>query len=355
MFQISNDIKNRYAAFWEADAFERCCLFTSVWLNETKLAPPVIPNRSKEWWENIGFRVRQADCEIANQRFFADGFPNTFANFGPGCLSAMIGGTYRPADGTIWFENQQVITDWTSAPDPVVDESCAMFRMVEEFTRRLLGGGQSCVSVTDIGGTYDIVAALRGTQDLLMDLFEYPGEIKAYVKKLQPVWRDYYLKYANRLIAAQGGMTSWMPIWCGKTYYPLQCDFSAMISPDMFEEFVLPDLQYQTEFMERSVYHLDGVGELPHLKHLLSLPRLTAIQWTSGAGHPEISDECWFDLYREIQAAGKGLVLLGVRPEKLETLLRGVSPKGLFVSCGARDEAHALELTRIVDCRGALN
>ena len=41
-----------------------------------------------------------------------------------------------------------------------------------------------------------------------------------------------------------------MPIYSEKPYYPLQCDFSAMISPDMFEEFVLPELRYHLSYLE---------------------------------------------------------------------------------------------------------
>ncbi|MCL2508743.1 MAG: hypothetical protein FWF05_06165 [Oscillospiraceae bacterium] len=352
MFRLSDTAKKRYTAFWDNDAFGRFCLHLSMRLNKTE-APPAAPEDVAGRWEDIDYRTRHYDWQAASSRFFAEGFPRSFVNFGPGCLAAMIGGSYKWAEDTVWFENGKVITDWDSPPPPALDEASAMYRLTKALTQSLLDSGQSCVSVSDMGGTYDIVAALRGTQDLLMDLYEYPEQVKAYVKKLQPVWRDYFLRYAGRLIAAQGGMTSWMPIWSDKTYYPLQCDFSAMISPDMFEEFVLPDLAYQSGYMKRSVYHLDGPGELPHLRHLLSLPRLNAIQWTSGAGNPDVDDACWHDLYREIQAAGKGLVLLGVRPENLESLLDSFSPKGLFVSCGVSDEAQAKELIRAADCRGA--
>ena len=117
-----------------------------------------------------------------------------------------------------------------------------------------------------------------------------------------------------------------------------------MISPDMFREFVLPDLRYQTEQMERSVYHLDGPGELPHVDMLLSLEWLNAIQWTSGSGAPELTDPCWFDLYRRIKRAGKGIVLLGANPDGLERLLDNISTRGLYISVGAKDESQAREI-----------
>ena len=114
---------------------------------------------------------------------------------------------------------------------------------------------------------------------------------------------------ANKLIEAQGGMTSWIPLWSDQIFFPLQCDYSAMISPQMFGEFVLPDLKEQTEYMDRSIYHLDGAGEFPHLEQILSLPRLNALQWAPGAGKPGGGDPCWFDFYRKVQAAGKSLLI----------------------------------------------
>ena len=42
-----------------------------------------------------------------------------------------------------------------------------------------------------------------------------------------------------------------MGLWAPMRWYPLQCDFSAMISPDMFAEFVLPDLAEQCDTDDR--------------------------------------------------------------------------------------------------------
>ncbi len=45
----------------------------------------------------------------------------------------------------------------------------------------------------------------------------------------------------------------------------LQCDFAYMISPQMFERFVLPDLTACCEALEHGFYHLDGKGQIRHL------------------------------------------------------------------------------------------
>ena len=57
-----------------------------------------------------------------------------------------------------------------------------------------------------------------------------------------------------------------------------------MISPAMFERFVMPDLVACCDHLDHGFYHLDGKGEIPHLDLLLSIPRLRGIQWIPGDG-----------------------------------------------------------------------
>ncbi|GHU65051.1 hypothetical protein FACS1894184_00080 [Clostridia bacterium] len=350
---LSNDFRKRYEAFWAADAFERCTLFLTVY--EGGANPQ--PDDPTEKWTDIDGRLARELYAIENTRYMADAFPSVFTNFGPGCLTACIGGSARWAKDTVWFENEPFfIQDWENPSVPTWLDGSVMARLIDEFIGKYLAAanGRYLVSLTDIGGTYDVLAALRGTQNLLFDVIEHPDEVIEYVDgRIAPLWKDCFEDETRRLMAAQGAVTSWMPIYSEKSYYPLQCDFSAMISPRMFGEFVLPDLKRQTEMMDRAVYHLDGPGEVPHLEQLLGLPRLSAIQWTSGDGKPELTDSVWFEMYERIQRAGKGLVLLGVNPNGVERLLNRISAKGLFMSVGASDMSQAAEVQRIIDAKGA--
>ena len=109
----------------------------------------------------------------------------------------------------------------------------------------------------------------------------------------------------------------------------------------------------QTEFLDRSICHMDGPGEIPHLDHLLSIPRLNAIQWTpGGVNNGDVTDERWFDMYDKIQAAGKGLVLFVNRPDRLEPLIRHISPRGVFLSVGGCNHDMAREITDMIEKLG---
>ena len=96
-----------------------------------------------------------------------------------------------------------------------------------------------------------------------------------------------------------------------------------------------------------------GPGSASGLAH--GRARRDLIQWTPGAGEPEVDDPCWFEFYERVQAAGKGLVLLGgtMDPDKFEILLGGLkTTRGLFVRTVPKDEREAKEIVRIADAVG---
>ncbi len=344
---LTEEQKEHYRAFWDRTPTDRACLYLSSWDGAERFPDPVSPEQK---WEDLKYREAKTLYDIEHHRYHADGFPSVFTNFGPGSFAACIGGSFRSAFNTVWFENEPffVPENWAERKSVQIDRESRMYKLTEEFSEWLLSNTDKFVtSICDIGGTYDIVASLRGTENLLYDLYDYPDEVKALRNEIAPLWKQYYLEQSARLFERQGCMSSWMPIWSDKPYYPLQCDFSAMISPDTFREFILPDLISQTEFMERSIYHLDGMGEIPHLDMILSMPRLNAIQWNPGAGKASLADPCWFDLLNRIHAAGKAVILLGVRISELEELFKHVSQKGLYISASVRDQKEADEVVEM--------
>jgi hypothetical protein len=105
----------------------------------------------------------------------------------------------------------------------------------------------------------------------------------------------------------------------------LQSDFAYMISPAMFERYVLPDLAACCESLDHAFYHLDGAGQIRHLDMLLSLERLHGIQWIPGDAQPP--PEEWLPLLKRIRDAGK-LCQLYVQPEGARQIVRELGGRG---------------------------
>ena len=135
-----------------------------------------------------------------------------------------------------------------------------------------------------------------------------------------------------------------MNFWFPGRGCDVQCDFSAMLSPEMFEEFVLPYMREQCRRLDHTIYHMDGPGQIPHLEILLDIPELDGIQWIPGAGNFSVGSPEWFPLYRRIQERGKLLVLQGMDKSEVETVLGNISSRGLLIgtTCDSEDEAREL-------------
>ena len=355
MFTIDPSVAAHYDAFWQRDCIDRFLVYLAVGKHPSK--PPRPAGASDEEyinlkWNDLDYRTQVSDLHHSTNTYYLDGFPVQFINFGPGSLAASIGGNYQLALNTVWFDRNPIITDWDNPPTLEFDPESDLWKKTVALTDRILQSGLAHTSVADLGGTMDILASLRGTENLLYDMYDYPEEVKAATKRINALWKHAYTLSVNRTAPYQEGTSSWMPVWCRQRYSPLQCDFSAMLSPDMFEEFVLPDLIDLTEFLDHSIYHMDGIGEIPHLDHLLSIPRLDAIQWTPGAGIGDPGDERWFEMYQRIQAAGKGLVLFVGKPDLVEPLIKSISPKGVFLSVGGCDHAASKEMENMIKSYG---
>jgi len=107
----------------------------------------------------------------------------------------------------------------------------------------------------------------------------------------------------------------------------VQCDFATMISPAMFERFVVPDLRVMTERLDFSLYHLDGTCQLRFLDLLGTLPRLNGIQWNPEP--PAGSPVGWIDALRDIRRRGFSLLVWVAGVEEAVALARALGPDGL--------------------------
>ena len=98
------------------------------------------------------------------------------------------------------------------------------------------------MGMPDLGGIMDIVATLRGSENLLYDLYDEPEEVKRVSREIQELWLRYYKELNENLQPVNPGYSDWSGPYCREPSYVVQCDFSYMISPDMFREFVADDL-----------------------------------------------------------------------------------------------------------------
>ncbi len=233
-----------------------------------------------------------------------DAYPKWWVNYGPGTMAAFLGSHPSWTPDTTWFWPLDGI-ETLAQMQLVYDAQNPWWLRVQEVTRRAVQrwGRQVLVGTTDLGGNLDILAGLRGSAKLLLDLSDDPEQVDRLAAEITRLWVRYYDELYAITSSVGRGNACWGPCWSPGKGYMLQCDFSYMISPRMFKRYVLPDLTACCAHLDYGFYHLDGVGEIPHLDHLLSIERLRGIQWQPGDGQPMA--EGWLDLLERIRRGGK--------------------------------------------------
>ncbi len=259
------------------------------------------------------------------KRFYGDAWPKWWPNFGPGIGAGFLGARVNATPDTTWFEPAREIPLAELAL--TFDPDNAWWQRVRQLTRRAVErwGDRVSVGHTDLGGNLDILASLLSTERLLFDLSDHPEEVARLAGCLTRLWLRYYDELYALVAPAGRGTTPWAAIWSPARCYMLQSDFAYMISPRMFERFVLPDLVACCEHLDHAFYHLDGVGQIRHLDLLLSLERLRGIQWIPGDGQPP--PEEWLPVLQRIRDAGK-LCQLYISPEGARTISHELGGRG---------------------------
>jgi 5-methyltetrahydrofolate--homocysteine methyltransferase len=274
-------------------------------------------------------------ARLENAYFYGDAWPKWIPYFGPGIGAGLLGGRVAPMpeQRTVWFEADKPIPydqlHFTYDPENV------WWRRILALTREGVErwGNRVVIAHTDIGGILDILASFRTTYRLLSDLYENPEEVLRCTAEIRTLWMRFYDEFYTTISSAGRGTSCWAPIWSPGRTYMHQCDFSYMISPKMFERFVLPDLDFCFRQMEHAFYHLDGIGQIRHLDMLLSLKSLAGIQWVPGAGQPQAADRQWFPLLRRIRNAGK-LCQLFVTAADALSIIRELGGSGFALMIG---------------------
>jgi len=267
---------------------------------------------------SLEYRVNHARCHAARDQYVGDGLPNVRPCLGPNCLALYLGCTAVETPQTVWFE--PCIDDPDEASFQVKPDNFYwdfQLRLVRRIVEA--GEGRYITEFPDLIEGLDTLAAMRGIDALLMDLIDRPEWVAEALGQITEQYSECYDALYELVRDDVGGSHWW--IWAPGRLAKLQCDISAMISAEMFGDFMVPVLREMTSRLDYSFFHWDGVGALSHHDHLLSLPDLDMIQWTPGAGKEDGLDPRWWPLYHKTIDAGKRMFIGGrVAPERLAAM-----------------------------------
>jgi len=347
------DTKKRFEAWWKHKNIDRP-LMRVVAKRKQPLdgAVPLPPAASPEEKHlSVERKTRYMEYYCKSHLFLADSYPNLDMDLGPGSLAAYLGSKPVISLKTIWFE--ECMDDVSQLENIEFDENNYWFDLhLKNLTKvKELSKGDYLVNIPDIVENVDILSAIRGAQNFCFDLIDEPDLVKSALDKLDKIYFKCYDKFYNALKNEDGSSSyTVFNIWGPGKTAKIQCDFSAMMSPDQFIEFVVPSLTYQSERLDNVLYHLDGPDAIRHLDALMQIKTIDALQWTPGAGQPDGGSEKWYGIYDKVVEANKSLWItiydgeVDQWIESADRLVKRYGPEKLYLLFPVMEEEDAYKI-----------
>lgn len=311
------------------------------------------PESIRDHYSNGELRARRNHRRLARQDFPADVLPVSDAHIAAGDLALLLGCEPGFSEETVWFNpvfHQDPEPE--KLPPLAFSEANPWWQVIEQTITIAadLGRGKYLVGCPDLVENIDILAALREGQNLMRDMIDRPEWVEQKVQEINRVWFDVYQRIYD-IIKLDDGSSVFGPfrVWGPGKTAKLQCDASAMFSPEMFERFVTPSLTEQCAWLDFSMYHLDGTQAICHLDNLLNIAPLDAIEWTPQAGIENGGHPRWYDLYRRILEGGKSVQVVGAAKDEIAPLLDAIGTKGVYIMAGITNAKEAEEIISIVE------
>ncbi len=342
----------RHEAFWR-DELEEGPL---MWVTTPQSKPgPAVPEpaNEEELWTNVDYVIASTEAALARTHYAGDALPVYCPWLGPDQFAGWLGADLllKPRELTSW--SKPFVDDWNAAPDLRIDPDNRWWKLYLHLLRESVRAGQGkwVTGYPDLHTGLDALSAIRGPERLAVDLVESPAAIHRAMEQMTELWKFVVDTVSDIVLPAGQGTSNWTMGWSARRFLCIgQNDFTCMISPRMFEQFCWQDNRECCEYVDLSLYHLDGPAAVRHVPALLRLEKLSCIQWIQGAGQPLPSQ--WLELLRQIQAGGKSLQLYygGAHggdadlKRELDVLCGALDPNRLFIWA----EAASAELAEAV-------
>lgn len=309
------------------------------------------PKTPEEMYLDVENNIIRYRNYCKSHMFLAEAFPSFSVDLGPGSLALYLGSEPNFAWDTVWYK--ECVEDWEEFGDYVYNEDNYWWKKHVEIIKKAkqLSDGEFIINIPDIIENIDIPLVMRGTENLIFDMMDEPDLIKKYLGQIDELYFKYYDQFYD-IVKNPDGSSCYtvFSIWGPGKIAKIQCDFSAMMSPAQFREFILPSLKKECKKLDYSLYHLDGPDAIKHVDAIMEIEELKALQWTCGAGKPDGGCEDWYPIYDKVRAAGKSLWIQlydGNYEDwvnSAEKLVKRYGTAGLYIIFPDMEEEEAIRL-----------
>ena len=342
------ETKRRYVDWWNHKG-----IVLNMWEHfqegvtpHADIPAPKPPKDLNQKWFDPQWRAEYLDWYVAHSSLMADMLPVANTQLGPGSLAAILGGVFEGGEDTIWIHPNPNYTD-----DIVFDPNHPNYLLHKELLRacKAKAQGHYYVGMPDLMEGLDVLAAIKGTDKVLLDTVMQPEVLERQMQQINDIYFQVFDELYDIIREGDEMAFCYFSSWAPGKMSKLQSDISTMISVDDYRRFVQPFIREQCQKIDYTLYHLDGVGAMHHLDALLEIKELNAIQWTPGVGEPQGGSPKWYDLYRRILDAGKSIMACWVTLDELKPLLDNIGGDGVHLEMDFHHEREVEQAMRIIE------
>ena len=295
----------------------------------------------RDRWMDAEFQAKSFLESVKGKTFLAETFPVYWPNLGPNFFAAVHGAEMEFGEVTTWCE--PIINNHYDIEKIRFSRENPYYKSMQELTRAALDvcKGQFLVGYTSVMPGIDCAVAWRGTENFCMDLILDEPMVTKLIELAYEHFLEVYDEFDAMLKAEGQPSVTWMncPVPNGRLHIP-SCDFSFMISPELFNKFALPVLKEEIKTMTHNIFHVDGKGVANHTDAILSAG-INALQWVQGVAddYPIMQH---IPYIKDLQSKGAS-VIVDLDLSDLDKFMQVVDPKGIFLWIGTsnREEEEA--------------
>lgn len=310
---------------------------------------PPVPKTLDQKWFDPEWRAEYLDWYVAHSSMKADMLPVANTQLGPGSLAAILGGVFESGEDTIWIHPNPDYSD--DIKFDINDKANKNWQLHKDLLRacKKKADGNYFVGMPDLMEGMDVLAAMKGTDKVLLDTVMQPDVLERQMQQINDIYFQVFDELYDIIREGDEMAFCYFSSWAPGKMSKLQSDISTMISVEDYRRFVQPFIREQCRKIDYTLYHLDGVGAMHHLPALLEIEELNAIQWTPGVGEPQGGSPKWYDLYRKILDGGKSIMACWVTLDELRPLLDNIGGNGVHIEMDFHNEDEVEKALRIVE------
>lgn len=242
--------RDRLNAFMKGELLDRCCVsIVAPKKGRTNSVTP-LPEKYEDkirYWTDGELILKRYTSFFENTYFGGEAFPQIFPDLGAAGTAGFFKNIRCQFENTVWFF--PFIEEWKENLMEF-DSDSFLYKKTLELVRYFVdeSKGRYFVSMPDLSGNADALAHMRGSEKLLMDMLTNTDAVHKAMGKIFEVWKKASGEVFDivRDNNDGGSCIGWLDTWSAGRHDQLQCDLSVMISPQLFDEFIIPELVYKT-------------------------------------------------------------------------------------------------------------